>query len=226
MLKLIQTKKTTLSYGINDSATTIRLTNLLKLSGASMAASDLGDLLYGTFDPGTSREEIFSIDGANATVNADGTIDITSVVRGLKEVDPYDTGGFATDHPAGAIVVFGNNPQIYKTLQRVLKRVTGTTSSATPTPNCDTTDIYALTALAEAAAFVNPTGTPTNGQPLIIRIKSDATPRALTWGTDYIAGGTALPTTTVASKITTVGFIYNTDNALNKWMCVAYGQEV
>jgi len=111
--KLIQTKATTLAYGINDSATTMRLTNLLKLDGTSVSALNIGDLLYGTFDPGTSREEIFSIVGSNVTVNADGTIDITSVARGLKEVDPYDTGGFKTDHPAGAVVVFGNNPQVY-----------------------------------------------------------------------------------------------------------------
>lgn len=115
MLKLIQTKKTALSYSISDSATTIRLENLLKLDGSSVSASDIGDLLTGTFDPGTSREEIFSIDGQYVTVNADGSIDITNVVRGLKEVDPYTTGGFATDHPAGAVVVFGNNPQVYNT---------------------------------------------------------------------------------------------------------------
>lgn len=111
--KLIQTKKTTLAYGISDSATTLRLTNLLKLDGSAISASDIGDLLYGTFDPGTSREEIFSIVSGNVTVNSDGTVDITGVVRGLKEVDPYNTGGFATDHPAGAVVVFGNNPQVY-----------------------------------------------------------------------------------------------------------------
>lgn len=116
--KLIQTKKTTLAYGINDSATTMRLTNLLKLDGSSISVSDIGDYLTGTFDPGTSREEIFSIDGANVTVNSDGTVDITSVARGLQEVDPYSTGGFATDHPAGAIVVFGNNPQVFNQFGR------------------------------------------------------------------------------------------------------------
>jgi hypothetical protein len=111
------------------------------------------------------------------------------------------------------------------TNKRITKRVVGTTSSATPTPNADTTDIYTLTALAEAAEFGAPTGTPTNGQTLVIRIKPDATPRALTWNAAYAAGGTALPTTTVASKILTVGFMYNTDNSLNKWMCLASQQE-
>lgn len=111
------------------------------------------------------------------------------------------------------------------TNKRITKRVVGTTSSATPTPNADTTDIYTLTALAEAAEFGAPSGTPTNGQTLVIRIKPDATPRALTWNAAYVAGGTALPSTTVASKILTIGFIYNTDNSLNKWMCVASAQE-
>lgn len=104
-------------------------------------------------------------------------------------------------------------------------RVTSTTSSATPTPNADTTDAYSLTAQAAAAAFGNPTGTPVNFQKLIIRIKDNGTARALTWGSAYVAGGVALPTTTVISKILTIGFLYNTDNALNKWQCVATAQE-
>ncbi len=115
-IKIIQTKKTTLAYGINDSTTSMRLTNLLKLDGTSMAASDIGDELQGTFAPGTSREEIFLIDGANVVVNADGTIDISSVLRGRKGESPYGSGGFATDHGAGEIVIFGNNPQLYDKL--------------------------------------------------------------------------------------------------------------
>jgi hypothetical protein len=108
---------------------------------------------------------------------------------------------------------------------RNVPRVNGTTSSATPTPNADTTDLYNLTALAAAAAFVTPTGTPANGQKLIVRIKDNGTARALTWDAGYAAGGVALPTTTVISKILHIGLIYNTDNALNKWMCVATSQE-
>lgn len=104
-------------------------------------------------------------------------------------------------------------------------RVNGTTSSATPAPNCDTTDLYTLTALAAAAAFAAPTGTPYNGQKLMIRIKSDASPRGLSWNAAYVAGGVPLPTTTVANKITTIGFMYNTDNSLNKWCCIAVAQE-
>lgn len=112
--KLIETQKTTLTYGISDVSTTIQLKNLLKLDGTSVAASDIGDLLYGTFGPGTSKEEIFSINGANVTVETNGNITITGVVRGLMEVSPYTTGGFSTDHSSGEVVIFGNNPQVYQ----------------------------------------------------------------------------------------------------------------
>lgn len=103
--------------------------------------------------------------------------------------------------------------------------VTAVTSSATPTPNADTTDLYDVTALAEAATFGAPTGTPVNSQKLIIRIKDNGVIRALSWNAAYVAGGTSLPTTTVAGKILHVGFIYNTANGLNKWMCVGSQQE-
>jgi hypothetical protein len=116
-MQLIQTKRTALSYGINDSATTIRLENLLKLDGTSISASDLDTYLVGTFAPGTSREEIFSINGSNVTINTDGTVDVTGVIRGLKEVYPYGTGGFTSDHSAGEIVVFGDNPQVFQWLK-------------------------------------------------------------------------------------------------------------
>jgi len=116
-IKYIQTKSTALTYGISSSSTTIQLKNLLKLDGSSLLASDIGDLLYGTFAPGTSREEIFSIVGSNVTIESDGKVTITSVVRGLKEVSPYNTGGYSCDHPAGEVVVFGNNPQVYQWLK-------------------------------------------------------------------------------------------------------------
>ena len=71
----------------------------------------------------------------------------------------------------------------------------------------------------------NLSGTPTNKQTLIYEIKDNGTARAITWGTSFVAGGVALPTTTVISKILTVGFIYSTANSLNKWRCVASTQE-
>ena len=107
----------------------------------------------------------------------------------------------------------------------IIPRVTAVTSSATPTPNANTQDIYSLTALATAAAFVTPSGSPVNGQKLIIRIKDNGTARALSFDPGYVAGGVALPTTTVVNKIMELGFEYNTDNSLNKWRLIGLAQE-
>ena len=60
-------------------------------------------------------------------------------------------------------------------------RVVTEASNATPTPNADTTDEHTITALAAAAAFAAPSGTPTEGQPMIIRIKDNGTARALSF---------------------------------------------
>lgn len=95
------------------------------------------------------------------------------------------------------------------TNKRVTARVTSTASSATPTPNADTDDQYQLTALAAAATFAAPTGTPTDGQPLIIQIKDNGTARTLAWNAIYRAVGVTLPTTTVVSKMLYVGMRYN-----------------
>ena len=78
-----------------------------------------------------------------------------------------------------------------------------------------------LTALAVAVTSMttNLSGTPTNFQKLLIRFKDDGTGRAITWGASFEAKGVALPTTTTANKVLTVGFIY--DTVTSKWGCVA-----
>lgn len=110
------------------------------------------------------------------------------------------------------------------TNKRITKRVATATSSTTPTPNADTTDQYQLTALAAGATFGEPTGTPTNGQGLVIRIEDNGTARSLAWNAVYRAIGVVLPTTTVLGKVLYVGFIYNSTD--DKWDCVAVQQEL
>ena len=111
------------------------------------------------------------------------------------------------------------------TNKRVTPRITTITSSATPTINTDNCDAVTITAQAAAITSMttNLSGTPTNFQKLIIRFKDDGTARGITWGTSFEAKGVALPTTTVISKVLTVGFIY--DTVTSKWGCVASAQE-
>jgi len=104
--------------------------------------------------------------------------------------------------------------------KRVTPRVGSTTSSATPTIDTDAVDIYKLTAqAADITSFTtNLSGTPTDGQVLIIQITGTAA-RAIAWGTAFEASTVALPTTTVSTNMLTVGFLYN--SVTSKWRCVA-----
>ena len=111
------------------------------------------------------------------------------------------------------------------TNKRITDRVQSVSDAATVTPDADANDVVDITAIAQAFTIANPSGTPTNFQKLVIRIKVNATARAITWGNGYVAGGVALPSTTVLSKILTLGFMYNTANSLNKWMLIASAQE-
>lgn len=110
------------------------------------------------------------------------------------------------------------------TSTRVDPRTTTTATTATITPNSDTTDIYTVTALAQPLSIAAPTGTPVNGQRLTIRLKDDGTARALTWEpTTYRAIGTILPTTTIANKTVYIGCIYNSTGGY--WDVIAVAQE-
>ena len=105
------------------------------------------------------------------------------------------------------------------TNKRITQRVNTTADAATITPSGDDSDMYTVTALAQAATIAAPSGTPTNGQKLILRFLDNGSGRALTWNSIYVAIGVTLPTTTVASKYTYVGLIYN--SASSKWDAVA-----
>lgn len=102
------------------------------------------------------------------------------------------------------------------TNKKITSRIGTTASSATPTPDANNHDQYNVTALAANATFAAPTGTPTDGQPLLIRIKDNGTARTLGFNTIYRAGtDIALPTTTVINKTMYLQFVYNA--ADSKW---------
>jgi len=97
-------------------------------------------------------------------------------------------------------------------------------SSATPTPaRASKRNLFTITGLAEAAELQAPSGTPEEGDTLIVRIKDNGTARALTYNAIYRAIGVTLPTTTVISKTLYIGFIYNSIDS--KWDCLAVGEE-
>lgn len=134
-----------------------------------------------------------------------------------------------------------NYPNLFRTPKRILSndtitaekgfiggyipRVSYEVSSATPTINTNKSESHSITALATniTSFTTNLSGTPTDFQKLVIRIKDNGTARTIAWGSSFEAKGVALPTTTVISKVLTVGFIY--DIVTGKWGCVASAQE-
>lgn len=109
------------------------------------------------------------------------------------------------------------------TNKRITARVQSTTSTATLTFAADSDDIAILTAQAAALTIASPSGTPTQGQPIVFRIKDNGTARAITWNAIFRAIGITLPTTTVINKTMYVSGYYSTTDT--KWDMVGYAIE-
>lgn len=172
---------------------------------------------------GTAFADLFLAEGAvinwdSGDVTITQTGNVLAIAGGDLRVATADVG---TNADSVATISSTNT----FTNKRITPRVTSEASSATPTINTDNSDAHSITALAAAITSMtsNLTGTPTNFQKLTIRIKDNGTARAITWGASFEAKGVALPTTTVISKVLTVGFIY--DTVTSKWGCVASAQE-
>ena len=99
-------------------------------------------------------------------------------------------------------------------------------TSGTLTPDGDTTDVFNAFSLTGGITVAAPSGTPVDGQRIILRFEDNGTARAITWTTSsgaYRAVGATLPTTTVATKVTYVGCVYNSTDVF--WDVVAVATE-
>ena len=136
--------------------------------------------------------------GISTAADAEGNITITATST------PTITGGSIT----GARI----NP----------RAVAAGSTSGTLTPNGDTTDVFNAFGLTGAITVATPSGTPLDGQRLILRFEDNGSGRGITWTTSsgaYRAVGATLPTTTVASKVTYVGCVYNSTDVF--WDAIA-----
>lgn len=156
-----------------------------------------------------------------------GSIDFKNATSGTITVSP-PTGALGTVAlvwPAASDTLVGKATTDTLTNKRVTSRVTTITSSGTPAVNTDNCD--AVTITAQAAAITSMTsslsGTPANFDMLMYRIKDDGTARAISWGASFASRGSALPTTTVISKVLYVLFVWN--SVTSTWDCISTAQE-
>jgi hypothetical protein len=152
-----------------------------------------------------------AVTGTDPYLQANGTDAIVGLNLKTKSTGTVKANGLEVVTVSGAQTL---------TAKRITPRIGTTASTATPSIDCGLYDQYNITALAIAVTGVTITGTPTDGQKLMIRIKDNATSRAITWGASFSASGVApLLTTTVASKTHLCSFLY--DSVAVKWIAVA-----
>lgn len=144
-----------------------------------------------------------------AGVSFDGTANIAIASTNLSDT-------------ASIVLLTGAQTLVSK---RITPRINSTASNATPAINVDTTDQFNITALAADITSMTSglSGTPTDGQKLVIRILDNGTARAITWGASFASRGQQLPSSTIAGKYLYVTLIWNA--VTSTWDCVGYSQE-
>lgn len=152
---------------------------------------------------------------------------MAGAVATVKFVVGFDGKIYITTSPSSATIT---HPVLYRNSStgaieqytQLNQASVASTSNLTPSGDARENENY-ITALAASLTINAPSGTPTNGNNLLIRIEDDGTTRALTWNAIYEAVGVTLPTTTVAGKKMYIGCIYN--SADSKWDVVSVVQE-
>jgi len=100
------------------------------------------------------------------------------------------------------------------------RAVTLTVASTTYTPNSSNADLVRISSPTANFTVANDAGSPTDGQKMMMRVLSSATPYTATWSAGYKSSGVAtLPTTMIASKTITCGFVY--DSTSVAWILMA-----
>lgn len=87
------------------------------------------------------------------------------------------------------------------------------------TPNPDVNGLFSVSPQADVS-FLEPEGSPVDGQKLLIRIVGDTFAHNLTFDSSYKDGSVELPATSLISKTQYLGFFYSTSSS--KWELVGY----
>jgi hypothetical protein len=215
---------------------------IIKDSGITLSGTNTGDqTLSGLGGVPTSRN--LTINGTTQDLSVDRTWNVGTVtsvgatgpITSSGGVSPTISTSMATNKLIGRStagtgvmeeISVGTGLTLSGGTLSAAPNVQSVTSSATVTPT-SANDLVVITAQAAALTLAAPTGSPVQGQALMIRIKDDGTARGITWTSGaggYRAIGVTLPTTTVISKTTYVGLIYNSTDS--RWDAIGVTTEV
>lgn len=167
----------------------------------------------------------FSTGSTGLVAGATGTVTLSGVLS----ANNGGTGKTDISYPSGAYTAVGTTVAQVLTNKRITKRVSSSTTVTSPlTWDSDNYDQFVITAQATNLTINADSGTPTDGQTIVFRIKDNGVARTLTWTTgtnrSFRAIGLALPSTTVANKILYVGAIFNAADL--RWDVVSTAQEI
>ena len=180
--------------------------------GLTTVAQKLDVIGSGQFRPAATQDAVLISGRAGGTSSYAATITPTTL-----------TDNRTITLPDATTTVVGTDATQTITNKRVNPRaVAAGATSGNLTPNGDTTDVFNAFGLTGAITMLTPSGTPVDGQRLMLRFEDNGTGRGITWTTSsgaFRAVGVTLPTTTVASKITYVGCVYNSTDVF--WDVVA-----
>lgn len=164
-----------------------------------------------------------NVTGTLALGTADVTLTGSVAATGARATKVWATDIESTNAPTvgGTALPTASSTTTF-TNKRVTKRVGTAASSATPTINTDNVDEYGLTAqAANITSFTtNLSGTPSDGDTLVIRVTGTAT-RTIAWGASFASGDVALPTTTSGTRTLVVAFKIIGAVSTTVWQCMA-----
>ena len=177
--------------------------------GVENVAAGIGDMPKTTYDIQAVNEQLVGLTATQTMSNKTLTAPVVNSPTGIVKADVglgnVDNTSDATKNSATATL---ENKEITARVQSVV-------SSATVTPVGTSDDLVDITAQAVNLTLANPSGSPTNGRAMIVRIKDNATTRTITYGTEYRALGVTLPASTTANKTIYLAMVYNSNDT--KW---------